>query len=139
MSLFDDFSLGGVTNFLSSATKSVVDVASSIADAKFGWQSRNLDLLTKEAQIDAAKNQIKIGNTISDAQVQLAKIQAQNALTQAQNGFNGIESLNADNVGQAIANLNARITGQSSGPNVMLWLTVAGVAFAALQYFKAKS
>lgn len=130
------FDLGGVADFLSTATTSISNVAGKIADAKFGWQSRDLDLKLKNAELANATNQIKIQKTVSDAGVVIAKLEAQNAIKQAQQGYDGISSLNADNIGQAIANLNARITGQNSGPNYVLWLTVAGVGIAALQYFK---
>ena len=132
------FDLGGFTDFLKNATKQVADVAGTIADAQFGWQSRSLDLAKQRTELAAANNQLTIQRTVSDAQVEIAKLQAKNALQQAQTGYGGIDSLNADNINQAIANLQSRIIGGSSNNSWMLWLTVAGVGFAALQYFKGK-
>jgi phosphoribosylaminoimidazole carboxylase (NCAIR synthetase) len=126
------------TNIFQSAAKTVVNVAGSVADLKFGWDSRNLDAKLKNAQLMAAGNDIAIQKIVSDTSVKIAQLQATNALKQAQYGYDGIGSLNADNINQAIANLNARITGQGGGSNIILWLTVAGVGFAALQYFKSR-
>ena len=128
------------TSFLQSATKSVVDVAQGVANAKFQWQSQDLDVKLKNAQINSANNQLKLQTSLQDTQLQIAKINAQNQLAMAQAGIFGIGSFNADNINQALANVSTTLRGgqASGGSSIMLWLTVAGVAFAAMQYFKSK-
>jgi hypothetical protein len=136
MSWLDDF--GNAGDIFKSATKQVLDVAGAVADLKFGWDSRSLDAKLKNAQLQAAGNDIAIQKIVSDTSVKIASLQAQNALQQAQYGFMGIDSLNADNINRAIANMSARVTGQGGGSNIILWLTVAGVGIAAMQYLKSK-
>lgn len=130
--------LGDAGNIFKSAADTVVNVASSVADAKFGWASKNLDLKLKNAQINDASNQIAIQKIVSDTSVKIANLQAQNALKTAQYGYDGIGAFNADNITTAIANLQKNVTGQNGTSPIMFYLTLAGVGFAALQYFKSR-
>lgn len=134
-----EFSSSNFLKNIGDVTASIVGVASSVADAKFGWAERDLNLKLKQSQLLSANNQIKIKNLVSDTELQIAKIQAANTLKSAQNPILGIDSFNTDSITQAIANLNTKINGKAKNDgNVMLWLTIAGVGFAALQYFKGK-
>lgn len=123
---------------LANVTKTLSDVTNTVANGIFQFQNAKLDLAQKKASIANELAQASIQKTYADTSVQLAKIQAQNALKSAQQDPNSLAGWSVDNINNALANLNARMTASSSGNNIMLWLTVAGVGFAALQYFKRR-
>lgn len=123
-----------VSTGLQDAAKTVGDLfgsylglQSTLNNAKYAQQSQQLDLLNRTAQID-------INRTMTGAQVDIAKAQAQAAVNIAQ-GRAAATNYDLSNV---LGNVNARIAGLSSGNSLMLWLTVAGVGIAALQFFKAR-
>lgn len=97
---------------------------SSAANAYYGFQRQQLTLDQQQAAIDIAKIQ-------SGAQVDIAKMQAQSAVDRARWGA----GYSFQNLDQTLANLGTRM-GQSNGGQLMLWLAVAGVGIAVLQYMK---
>lgn len=82
-------------------------------------------------------NALDLSRVQSDTQMQIAKLQAQAQLASAQRGAmltaNGYGYPNLD---QSLANLGT-IIGNGNGSNqIMLWLTVAGLVIAVLQFKK---
>lgn len=69
---------------------------------------------------------------------QIEKIQADAALKKAQTQANYSGFLDTANMNQAMANINSRLAGVGGTNNVMLWLTVAGVAVAVMQYMRSR-
>lgn len=136
MSLLD--ALGGATDFLRGAATQVLDVAGAVADAKFGWQTKSLEVKQRNAELQSQANQINLQNKFAETQLEIGKLQAESALKNAQQGYFGIDSFNADNINTALANLATRVSGASGASPVMLWLTVAGVALTAMTYFNGK-
>lgn len=95
----------------------------------YNRQARSLDLLKQSAAID-------ISRTMTGAQVDIAKLQASGAvkIAQRQEAQAGTDP----NLSTIMGNINARIAGMTSGNSLMLWLTVAGVGIAAMQFFKGR-
>lgn len=131
--------LGDAVDVFASGVGKVVDVAGKVADAKFSWQTRQLDAKLKTSQLMQANQQINLQNFMATNQVEIAKVQAQAQLKRAQDAANnGYFDLLQANMQTGIGNLQSTLNGQGGGTNIMLWLTVAGVGFAALQYMKGR-
>lgn len=129
---FDGF--GGVVKEAASTAAglfgSALQVASTIDNYKFTQAQRQLELTKANANLD-------IQRTVTGAQVDIAKAQAASAIRSAQ--FSSAYGLNGQNdLSTILGNINARIAGIGGSGSIMLWLTVAGVGFAALQYFKGR-
>lgn len=126
----------GLSDAVNTATNlfgAAAGVVSSIDNYKFTQQQRQLDLLKQSSAIDVQR-------TYTQAQLDIAKAQAQAAVQRAQSQATGAGF--ASNLGQdfstILGNINARIAGNSNGGNLMLWLTIAGVGIAVLQYTKGR-
>lgn len=126
----------GLSDAVTTATDlfgAAAGVVSSIDNYKFTQQQRQLDLLKQSSAIDVQR-------TYTQAQLDIAKAQAQAAVQRAQSQSTGAGF--ASNLGQdfstILGNINARISGNSNGGNLMLWLTIAGVGIALLQYTKGR-
>lgn len=131
--------LGEAVDVFASGVNKVVDVAGKVADAKFSWQTRQLDAKLKTSQIMQAEQQIKLNTFIASNNVEIAKVNAQAQLKRAQDAANtGIYDLLQANMSTGLGNIQSTLNGQGSGNNAMLWLTVLGVGFAALQYMKGR-
>lgn len=120
----------GLRDIASTATDlfgAYLGVQSAMNNAKYAQQSQQLDLLNRSATLD-------INRAMTGAQVDIARLQASAAVKAAarQEEYAGYD------LATIMGNINARIAGMGSGSSLMLWLTVAGVGFAALQYFKGK-
>jgi uncharacterized protein YdbL (DUF1318 family) len=102
-------------------------VTSAINNAKYTLESQKLDLLRASSAIDVSR-------TVTAANADIAKLQAQAAIERAR----GQTSAGQSDLSTILGNINARIAGTSSTNQLMLWLTVAGVGFAAMQYFKGR-
>lgn len=93
----------------------------------YARESRSLDLLQRSAAID-------INRTFTGAKIDIAKAEAEAAVAAAKR-----QTVNSGyDLSTILGNVNARIAGMSSGNTLMLWLTVAGVGIAALQFFKGR-
>jgi hypothetical protein len=103
-------------------------VKSAFNNASYAEKAQGLDLLQRSASID-------ISRTMTAAQVDIARAQANAAVKSAQRG----EANAGYDLSTILGNVNARIAGLGSGNTLMLWLAVAGVGIAALQYFKGRS
>lgn len=133
------FDFGQVADIFTSGVGKVVDVASKVAEAKFSWQQRNLDMQLKNAQILQQKSQIQLGTFIAKNNAEIQKVQAQAQLQQAQDAAKyGYFDLMQANMSTGIGNVSSAINRQGAGGSIMLWLTVAGVGIAVLQYVKGK-
>lgn len=126
----------GLTEAVNTATNlfgAAAGVVSSIDNYKFTQQQRQLDLLKQSSSIDLQR-------TFTTAQLDIAKAQAQAAVqrAQAQAQSNGFIANAGQDFSTILGNINARISGNGSGGNLMLWLTVAGVGIAVLQYAKSR-
>ncbi len=131
--------LGDAVDVFTKGVTQVVDVAGKVADAKFSWQTRKLDQQLKTSQLMQAQQQIKLNNFMTENQVEIAKVKAQAELKRAQDSANnGYFDLLQANMNTGIGNIQSTLNGQGSGSNIMLWLTVAGVGLAALQYVKGR-
>lgn len=119
---------------VSEAAKTVTDLIGSGFGAVAAWdnlqfarQARQVDLQNRSAAID-------INKSMTGAQVEIAKLQASGAVKAAQR-----QEANAGlDLSTILGNVNARISGMSKDNGMMMWLAVAGVGFAALQYFKGR-
>lgn len=133
------FDFGAAVDVFSSGVGKVIDVASKVSNAKFSWQERNLDQKLKASQIQQAQQQINLNNFMATTNVEIAKVRAQAELKRAQDAAaNGYFDLLQNNMNTGIGNIQSTLNGQGSGSSIMLWLTVAGVGFAALQYMKGR-
>lgn len=132
--------LGDAVDIFTSGVTKVVDVAGKVADAKFSWQTRQLDQKLKTSQIMQSEQQIKLNNFMATNQVEIAKVNAQAQLKRAQDAAAnpGLYDLLQANMSTGLGNIQTTLNGQSGGNNIMLWLTLAGVGFAALQYMKGR-
>lgn len=128
----------GLSDAVTTATNlfgAAAGVVSSIDNYKFTQQQRQLDLLKQSSSIDLQR-------TFTTAQLDIAKAQAQAAVQRAQSAAQsgGFAANAGQDFSTVLGNINARIAGNNSGGsgNLILWLTVAGVGIAALQYVKSK-
>lgn len=142
MSQFSDF-LGGATDFLNQTATTISTTLDTVSQAKFNWADKNLTIASKQADIQSKYADIATQQYTNSANQQLLKIQADNALKAAQNGANltSVAQYSDNNINTALGNLNTRIANLSTGSggsSLMTWLTIAGVGFAALQYFKGR-
>lgn len=89
--------------------------------------------------IQQQSNALDLARVQSDTGAKIATLQAQaqlaNAQRQALNTANGYGYPNLD---QSLANMGTILSNQGGTSNLMLWLTVAGVAIAVLQFMKKK-
>lgn len=102
-------------------------VVSALDNFSYARDARNLDLLERSAAID-------INRTFTGAKIDIAKAQANAAVNAAKRQ----EAVSGYDLSTVLGNVNARIAGMSSGNSLMLWLTVAGVGIAALQFFRGR-
>ena len=131
--------LGEAVDIFTSGVGKVVDVAGKVADAKFSWQSRELDARLKTSQIMQTNQQIKLNNFMATNQVEIAKVNAQAQLKRAQEAANtGIYDLLQANMSTGLGNIQSTLNGQGGGNNLMLYLTLAGVAIAGFQLIKGR-
>lgn len=144
MSTFSDL-LGGPTDFLNQVGQTVTNVLDTVSQAKFNWAEKQLTLASKQASIDSAYADIATKQYTTAADQQLLKIQANNALKAAQNGANlsSVQQYSSDSINTTLANVATQIANMgkpttTGGSNLMLWLTILGVGFAGMQYFKGR-
>ena len=106
---------------------SVLGMQQTVNAAKYAAESQQIDLLNRRAQLD-------INRTVTGAQVDIAKLQASAAVKAAQRQ----EQYSGADLSTVLSNVNARIAGMTSSNSLMLWLTIAGVGIAYLQYAKGR-
>lgn len=113
-------------------------LVSTIDNFNYQREARSLDLLNRSSALDLER-------TFTGAKIDIAKTQAQTASEIAR--YNAVAQVNTAKAGAAysdynlsavMGNINARIAGMGSSNQLMLWLAVAGVGFAALQFFKGR-
>ena len=118
------------TTFLDKASKFLIKGQKAIddlAEQKYKMAVRNLDLSER-------RDNLKIRQYNNGARVQIAQLEAQGQVNKAQNlSALGIGSFADADIGSA-----QTIKGSSNAvnDNAILYLTIAGIAFAALTYFK---
>lgn len=125
MSFFDDIREFG--SAIGDAASSTLDLYKSFQSAELGYQSAQLNQQMSLAQINAMK-------TKSQTDAQIAQIQAQSQLAQAQTMSRFWTGLNGTD--QSMANIQTMFGRATQGNNLMMWLTVAGLVLAAMQYMK---
>lgn len=103
---------------------SAITAVSAYDSFQFARQQREVELLERSSAIDLNK-------TLTTAKLDIAKAQAAAAVNRAR-------GTSMPDLSTVMGNINARIAGMSSGNSLMLWLTVAGVGIAAMQFFKAR-
>lgn len=122
----------GPGNIGDSSSKNVFDLVT--AGAGFLGETAKTYLAFQQQS-----NALDLARVQSDTQAKIATLQAQaqlaNAQRQALNTANGYGYPNLD---QSLANMGTILSNQGGASNLMLWLTVAGVAIAVLQFMKKK-
>ena len=102
-------------------------IVSALDNFRYARDARGLDMMERSAAID-------INRTFTGAKVDIAKAQANAAINAAKRQ----EAISGYDLSTILGNVNARIAGMGSSNSLMLWLAVAGVGIAALQYFKGR-
>lgn len=120
-------------------------LVNTIDNFQYQRQSRELDLQARGIDLLNRGSALDLERTFTGAKIDIAKTQAQTASEIAR--YNAVAQVNQAKAGAAysdynlatvMGNINARIAGMGSGNSMMLWLAVAGVGIAALQYFKGR-
>jgi hypothetical protein len=113
-------------------------LVSAVDNFQYQREARSLDLLNRSSALDLER-------TFTGAKIDIAKTQAQTAAevaryqSQAQVSQARAVAANSDyNLATVMGNINARIAGLGGNNQLMLWLAVAGVGIAALQFFKGR-
>lgn len=141
-SLPDGWSLTeGLKSIATTATElfgAGMGLVSAVDNFQYQREARSLDLLNKTSALDLER-------TFTGAKIDIAKTQATTAAEIAR--YNAIGQLNQAKAGAAysdynlstiMGNINARIAGLGGNNTLMIWLAVAGVGIAAMQYFKGR-
>jgi hypothetical protein len=112
-------------------------LVSAVDNFQYQREARSLDLLNKTSALDLERTftgaKIDIAKTQATTAAEIARYQATAQLNQAKAVASGDY-----NLATIMGNINARIAGMSGSNSLMLWLAVAGVGIAALQYFKGR-
>ncbi len=128
-----DFGPGNYSDVTGPATSaadlfgSIGGLVGSVAKAYTGIQSQALSFDMQQSQIDVQKS-------YADAASTIAKLQAQAAVNSARNQV----AYGYPNFDQSMSNLGTLIGGIGGSNNLMLWLTIAGVAIAFVQLTKKR-
>lgn len=126
--MFDNLpSLSEVVTGVKDVVGGFLGLQQSVNDVSFERQRQQLQMLQGQTAIDVARANVATNGEI-------AKLQAQTALKKAQ--AEASSGNLSDSLAQTIANINTKLGAPNSGSNVMLWLTVAGVAIAWMTYVR---
>jgi hypothetical protein len=129
MSWIDDI---GLSDALSTAKSAATDVMGLYKD----YNASTFDMKNQQLQTDIQLANLNNAKIQLNTQSQLQQMQSQYQLKMAQGQLNNASFYAGSGLDMTPGNMNT-ILGRSTGSNsLMMWLTVAGIGIAVLQYLK---
>lgn len=129
MSWTDELSLSDVWSGAKSVATSAVDLWKDYNTTNLDLQKINASSAVQMAQINAAQTQ-------AQTQAQLQAMQSNYQLRMAQGQLNNASLYANNGLDMQLQNMGTILNNGLGGNNLMMWLTVAGLVIAALQYVK---
>lgn len=138
MSFMEDLGLDGFLGDVKDVAKSVTDIYGTFWGADQQLQQAKYQQDLQALELELKRQNLTLAKDSATQNAELQKLYAQYQLTNAQRQLTGASLFGANGFDVGMGNINNTLAAGSRYNSIMLWLTVAGIGLAVLQYAKRR-